>query len=61
MNKSKEHGYMPNDLLPPVKNREANSTNRLSRLDVQRASTDIKRFFEHRLEEDLGLVKVSLS
>lgn len=57
MNKSKEHGYMPNDLLPPVKNREANSTNRLSRLDVQRASTDIKRFFEHRLEEDLGLVK----
>jgi aspartate--ammonia ligase len=49
--------YMPPETLPPNKNRNANSTHRLSRLDVQRASTDIKRFVESRLENDLHLVK----
>lgn len=51
--------YMPEKLLPPERNREANSTHRLSRLDVQRASTDIKRFVEARLEKDFNLVKAS--
>jgi hypothetical protein len=50
--------YMPNDMLPPERNRDANSTHRLSRLDLQRAITDIKRFVESRLESDLKLVKV---
>lgn len=49
--------YMPDKVLPPVENREANSTQRLSRLDIQRASNDIKRFIEARLESDLNLVK----
>jgi aspartate--ammonia ligase len=49
--------YMPDKVLPPVENREANSTHRLSRLDIQRASNDIKKFIEHRLEQDLNLVK----
>ena len=51
--------YMPDAILPPERNREANSTHRLSRLDVQRASTDIKRFVEARLENDFNLVKAS--
>ena len=50
---------MPEKLLPPERNRQANSTHRLSRLDVQRASTDIKRFVEARLETDFNLVKAS--
>lgn len=50
---------MPEKLLPPERNRQANSTHRLSRLDVQRASTDIKRFVEARLEKDFNLVKAS--
>ena len=50
--------YMPDSLLPPMINRPANSTHRLSRMDIQRASTAVKRFIEHRLESDLGLVKV---
>jgi len=50
--------YMPDELLPPVRNRDAVSTRRLSRLDVQRATTDVKRFVEARLESDLNLVKV---
>eukprot|EP00542_Grammatophora_oceanica_P002983 CAMPEP_0194063248 /NCGR_PEP_ID=MMETSP0009_2-20130614/79829_1 /TAXON_ID=210454 /ORGANISM="Grammatophora oceanica, Strain CCMP 410" /LENGTH=107 /DNA_ID=CAMNT_0038715303 /DNA_START=159 /DNA_END=479 /DNA_ORIENTATION=- len=49
--------YMPPNLLPPERNREANSTHRLSRLDLQRAMTDVKRFVEQRLESDLHLVK----
>ena len=53
--------YMPDELLPPERNRAANSTHRLSRMDLQRASTHLKRFVEKRLEEDLGLVKVSRS
>ena len=51
--------YMPDAILPPERNREANSTHQLSRLDVQRASTDIKRFVEARLEKDFNLVKAS--
>lgn len=49
--------YMPQTVLPPLENRAANSTQRLSRLDIQRASNDIKKFVEHRLEQDLNLVK----
>ena len=51
--------YMPTKVLPPERNWEANSTKRLSRLDLQRAMTDVKRFVEFRLENDLHLVKVS--
>lgn len=51
--------YMPETLLPPERNREANSTHRLSRLDIQRASADVKRFVESRLEKDFNLVKAS--
>jgi hypothetical protein len=52
------NSYMPEEILPPERNREANSTHRLSRLELQRAMTDIKRFVESRLESDLNLVKV---
>jgi hypothetical protein len=50
--------YMSADLMPPKENLEANSTRRLSRIDVQRAIIDVKRFVENRLESDLHLVKV---
>ena len=50
--------YMPDSVLPPPHNREANSTHRLSRLDIQRAIQDVKRFVEARLESDLKVVKV---
>ena len=53
--------YMPEKKLPPKRNRVANSTKRLSRMDMQRAMTDVKRFVEERLEEDLHLVKVRAS
>jgi hypothetical protein len=53
-----EKEYMPVEVLPPERNREANSTHRLSRLDLQRALTDMKRFVEARLESDFNLVKV---
>ena len=49
--------YMPDSILPPPANRPAISTHRLSRLEVQRAITDVKRFVEARLEADLNLVK----
>jgi aspartate--ammonia ligase len=49
--------YMPDEVLPPVYNRKANSTHRLSRLDMQRAINDVKKFVEDRLEKDLNLVK----
>lgn len=57
------HGitYMPTYVLPPPENLPASSTHRLSRLDIQRAITDAKRFIEARLEKDLNLVRVSLS
>jgi hypothetical protein len=50
--------YMPPEILPPGENLAANSTRRLSRIDVQRAIQDVKRFVEGRLETDLHLVKV---
>jgi aspartate--ammonia ligase len=49
--------YMPEEKLPPKRNREANSTHRFSRMDLQRAITDVKRFVESRLESDLKVVK----
>ena len=52
-----EETYMKDSILPKEYNRIANSTHRLSRLDIQRAMTDIKRFVEARLESDLHLVK----
>ena len=54
---NKYETYMPDSFLPKEYNRIANSTHRLSRLDIQRAMTDIKRFVEARLESDLHLVK----
>lgn len=51
------NNYMPPELLPPPENRAANATHRLSRLELQRAMTDIKRFVEARLESDLNLVQ----
>ena len=56
-NKNENETYMPDSILPKEYNRIANSTHRLSRLDIQRAMTDIKRFVEARLESDLHLVK----
>jgi hypothetical protein len=50
--------YMPPEVLPPARNFKANSTHRLSRKDLQRAMTDVKRFVESRLESDLNLIKV---
>ena len=50
--------YMPSSLLPPKKNHIANSTHRLTRLQIQKAINDIKRFVEARLESDLHLTKV---
>jgi len=47
--------YMPMEVLPPKENWEANSTHRLSRKDVQKASTKIKRFVGRRLESDLNV------
>jgi hypothetical protein len=57
-NISKEASYMPDSLLPPPVNREANSTHRMSRKDIQRAIVDVKRFVEARLESDLNVMKV---
>ena len=53
--------YMPVALLPPERNRVANSTHRLTRLQIQKAINDIKRFVASRLESDLHLTKVCLS
>lgn len=50
--------YLPEDVFPPPRNREANSTHRLSRREIQQASTDIRRFVEARFESDLHLFKV---
>lgn len=49
---------MPMEILPPKENWEANSTRRLSRVDVQKASNKIKRFVEMRLESDLNVFEV---
>jgi len=53
--------YMPQEVLPPKRNWEANSTHRLSRIELQKAINDIKRFVEGRLESDLNLFKVRQS
>lgn len=45
-------------ILPPARNLNANSTHRLTRLEIQKAINDVKRFVESRLEEDLHLTKV---
>lgn len=37
----------------------ANSTRRLSRIDLQKAITKVKRFVERRMETDLNLFEVS--
>jgi hypothetical protein len=58
---ARNENYMPEEILPPLYNRDANSTHRLSRMDLQRAIGDVKRFFEARLEEDLNIVKVRQS
>ena len=50
--------YMPMDLLPPKENWEANSTKRLSRIELQKAMTKLKRFVESRLESDLNVFEV---
>jgi hypothetical protein len=55
-----EKTYMRPSMLPPERNRRANSTHRLSRLEVQRAINDVKRFMEDRLATDLHLTKVSI-
>jgi hypothetical protein len=54
-----EKTYMRPSMLPPERNRRASSTHRLSRLEVQRAINDVKRFVEDRLATDLHLTKVS--
>jgi hypothetical protein len=54
-----ESYYMPPELLPSMENRPAISTQRLSRMDMQRAMADVKRFIEDRLEQDLNLIRVS--
>ena len=51
--------YMPKDLLPPMENWDANSTHRLSRIEMQKAMTKVKRFVERRLETDLNVFEVS--
>jgi len=50
--------YMNPAILPPEENRRANSTHRLTRLQIQKAINDVKRFVESRLENDLHLTKV---
>lgn len=50
--------YMPMDLLPPKENWEANSTHRLSRIEMQKAMTKVRRFVERRLEADLNVFEV---
>lgn len=54
---TQEDKYMPDKLFPPVYNRAAIASNRLSPMDIQRAMTDVKRFVESRLETDLNLIR----
>jgi aspartate--ammonia ligase len=55
--KTSNENYMPPEILPPEYNRMAGSTHRLSRLEIQKAMNDVKRFVEARLESDLHLTK----
>lgn len=50
--------YMPMELLPPEENWKANSTRRLSRIELQKAMSKVKRFVERRLESDLNVFEV---
>ncbi|CAB9501152.1 Aspartate--ammonia ligase [Seminavis robusta] len=52
-----ESDYMPASLLPPMYNRPAIASNRLSPMEIQRAIVDVKKFVESRLESDLNLIK----
>ena len=52
--------YMPTKVLPSPENLQASSTRRLSRIEVQKAITDVKRFVEARLESDFHLIRVSM-
>eukprot|EP00529_Nitzschia_sp_RCC80_P018814 CAMPEP_0113471376 /NCGR_PEP_ID=MMETSP0014_2-20120614/16943_1 /TAXON_ID=2857 /ORGANISM="Nitzschia sp." /LENGTH=514 /DNA_ID=CAMNT_0000364003 /DNA_START=296 /DNA_END=1840 /DNA_ORIENTATION=- /assembly_acc=CAM_ASM_000159 len=54
---SDDYDYMSPSKLPPRRNLKKNSTHRLSRKQIQCAITDIKRFVEHRLENDFKLIK----
>lgn len=49
--------YMPDSLLPPVRNRPAIASHRLSPKEIQRAIVDVKKFVENRLETDLNVIR----
>uniref|UniRef100_A0A7S3P4P8 Aminoacyl-transfer RNA synthetases class-II family profile domain-containing protein n=1 Tax=Amphora coffeiformis TaxID=265554 RepID=A0A7S3P4P8_9STRA len=49
--------YMPSRVLPSTENLPASSTHRLSRIEIQKAITDVKRFVEARLESDMNLIR----
>ena len=57
-NKLKEEYYMPRSLLPSKETIMASSTNRLTRIELQKAIQDVKRFVETRFESDLNVFKV---
>ena len=59
--KSTKNYYMPSEILPSEFNRAAGSTHRLSRLEMQKAMNDVKRFVESRFENDLHLTRVRMS
>jgi len=50
--------YMPDSLFPPLYNRPAIASHRLSRMEIQKAIVDVKKFVENRLESDLNVIKV---
>ena len=50
--------YMPRSLLPSKETILASSTNRLTRIELQKAIQDVKRFVESRFESDLNVFKV---
>ena len=50
--------YMPAELLPPEYNRPAIASHRLSRIQIQKAIVDVKKFVENRFETNLNLIKV---
>ena len=52
--------YMPRSLLPSKETIMASSTNRLSRMELQKAIQDVKRFVETRFESDLNVFKVNI-
>ena len=52
--------YMPRSLLPSKETILASSTNRLTRMELQKAIQDVKRFVESRFESDLNVFKVNM-